>query len=284
MDYSITLLDENSADYTDYTMSDWQKNCVRVTRNGKQIIIGSSMRRYINYPVRLLHSIIDDDNTIFLTNFVKLSQEVGVHLMKTDSSFRKEDFIWESDQNRTRRTQCHKLIVLPTEPYPLRRFGDTHHKAGRIFLERVSGAELAELSTHKLMLYRLSHTGPKHPVSHTSNSIIEKSFGIPVIDQCKLVRVLTNKDIRRHCKSYYSWCYSVMIDSIFTGTDESTSVIIMHKDKDSKLKLVLQGVKGSVPFKGPVSRVIHQLIGGLQDAMGYTGNRNIEEMKKSTGL
>ncbi|VIO99607.1 Uncharacterized protein BM_BM17861 [Brugia malayi] len=45
MDYSITLLDEDSADYTDYTMSDWQKNCVRVTRNGKQIIIGSSMRR-----------------------------------------------------------------------------------------------------------------------------------------------------------------------------------------------------------------------------------------------
>ncbi len=35
-----------------------------------------------------------------------------------------------------------------------------------------------------------------------------------------------------------------------------------------------------MPFKVPASRVIHQLIGGLQDAMGYTGNRNIEEMKK----
>ncbi|PRD30063.1 UNVERIFIED_CONTAM: guaB [Trichonephila clavipes] len=100
---------------------------------------------------------------------------------------------------------------------------------------------------------------------------------------------------------------SVMIGSIFAGTDESPGEIIMYKgraykgyrgmgsisamkrgsasryfqDKDSKLKLVPQGVEGRVPFKGPASGVIHQLIGGLQAAMGYTGNRNIEEMKKN---
>ncbi|WP_423348628.1 IMP dehydrogenase [Wolbachia sp. wLmal] len=100
---------------------------------------------------------------------------------------------------------------------------------------------------------------------------------------------------------------SVMIGSIFAGTDESPGEIIMYKgrayksyrgmgsisamkrgsasryfqDKDSKLKLVPQGVEGRVSFKGPASGVIHQLIGGLQAAMGYTGNRNIEEMKKN---
>lgn len=100
---------------------------------------------------------------------------------------------------------------------------------------------------------------------------------------------------------------SVMIGSIFAGTDESPGEIIIYKgrayksyrgmgsitamkrgsasryfqNKDSKVKLVPQGVEGRVPFKGPASGVIHQLVGGLQAAMGYTGNRNIEEMKKN---
>jgi IMP dehydrogenase len=100
---------------------------------------------------------------------------------------------------------------------------------------------------------------------------------------------------------------SVMIGSIFAGTDESPGEIIMYQgraykgyrgmgsissmkrgsasryfqDKDSKLKLVPEGVEGRVPFKGPASGVIHQLIGGLRAAMGYTGNRNMEEMKKN---
>ncbi|WCR53705.1 MAG: Inosine-5'-monophosphate dehydrogenase [Wolbachia endosymbiont of Ctenocephalides orientis wCori] len=100
---------------------------------------------------------------------------------------------------------------------------------------------------------------------------------------------------------------SVMIGSIFAGTDESPGEIIMYQgraykgyrgmgsmsamkrgsasryfqDKDSKLKLVPEGVEGRVPFKGPASGVIHQLIGGLRSAMGYTGNKNIEEMQKN---
>jgi len=48
-----------------------------------------------------------------------------------------------------------------------------------------------------------------------------------------------------------------------------------------KLKLVPEGVEGRVPFKGPVSGVIHQLIGGLKAAMGYTGSGTIPEMHKN---
>ena len=48
------------------------------------------------------------------------------------------------------------------------------------------------------------------------------------------------------------------------------------------LKLVPEGVEGRVPFKGPVSAVLYQLVGGLRAAMGYTGNATIPDMKTKT--
>ena len=45
------------------------------------------------------------------------------------------------------------------------------------------------------------------------------------------------------------------------------------------LKLVPEGVEGRVPYKGPAANVIHQLVGGLKAAMGYTGNRTVPEMQ-----
>ena len=47
--------------------------------------------------------------------------------------------------------------------------------------------------------------------------------------------------------------------------------------KDS-LKLVPEGVEGRVPYKGPVGAVVHQLVGGLRAAMGYTGSRSLEDL------
>lgn len=44
-------------------------------------------------------------------------------------------------------------------------------------------------------------------------------------------------------------------------------------------KFVPEGVEGRVPFKGPVAGVVHQLIGGLRAAMGYTGSKDIEAMQ-----
>ncbi|HTW52352.1 MAG TPA: IMP dehydrogenase, partial [Stellaceae bacterium] len=97
-----------------------------------------------------------------------------------------------------------------------------------------------------------------------------------------------------------------MIGSLFAGTDESPGEVFLYQGRNYKyyrgmgsigamargsadryfqqevtdtLKLVPQGVEGRVPHKGPVGNIIHQLIGGLKAAMGYTGNRTIAEMQ-----
>jgi len=46
-------------------------------------------------------------------------------------------------------------------------------------------------------------------------------------------------------------------------------------------KFVPEGVEGRVPYKGPVASVIHQLVGGLRAAMGYTGNAGIADMQRN---
>ncbi|MBA4163576.1 MAG: IMP dehydrogenase [Erythrobacter sp.] len=48
----------------------------------------------------------------------------------------------------------------------------------------------------------------------------------------------------------------------------------------SALKLVPEGIEGQVPFKGPASDVIHQLVGGIKAAMGYTGAATLEELRQ----
>jgi len=51
-----------------------------------------------------------------------------------------------------------------------------------------------------------------------------------------------------------------------------------QEDVKDNLKLVPEGVEGQVPFKGPVKQVLHQLVGGLRAAMGYSGARSLPEM------
>jgi IMP dehydrogenase len=43
-------------------------------------------------------------------------------------------------------------------------------------------------------------------------------------------------------------------------------------------KLVPEGIEGRVPYKGPMTNIIHQLMGGLRASMGYTGNATLDEM------
>ena len=44
-------------------------------------------------------------------------------------------------------------------------------------------------------------------------------------------------------------------------------------------KLVPEGIEGRVPYKGPMSAIVHQLMGGLRSSMGYTGCIDIEQMR-----
>ena len=100
----------------------------------------------------------------------------------------------------------------------------------------------------------------------------------------------------------------VMLGSLFAGTDESPGEVFLYQGRSYKsyrgmgsvgamargsadryfqqevqneLKLVPEGVEGRVPHKGPVANVVHQLVGGLKAAMGYTGNRTIADMQRN---
>ena len=46
-------------------------------------------------------------------------------------------------------------------------------------------------------------------------------------------------------------------------------------------KLVPEGIEGRVPYRGPINKVIYQLVGGLKAGMGYTGSRNLKDLKSA---
>ncbi len=101
--------------------------------------------------------------------------------------------------------------------------------------------------------------------------------------------------------------HSVMIGSLFAGTEEAPGEVELYQGRSYKSyrgmgslgamaqkhgssdryfqesgeieKLVPEGIEGRVPYKGPLQAVVHQLVGGLRAAMGYTGCSSIEEFR-----
>jgi IMP dehydrogenase len=53
-----------------------------------------------------------------------------------------------------------------------------------------------------------------------------------------------------------------------------------QQDIKDQMKLVPEGIEGQVPFKGAAREVIHQLVGGVKAAMGYTGSRTLGELRE----
>ncbi|KIC19370.1 IMP dehydrogenase [Leisingera sp. ANG-DT] len=98
-----------------------------------------------------------------------------------------------------------------------------------------------------------------------------------------------------------------MVGSMIAGTDESPGEVILYQGRSFKSyrgmgsmgamargsadryfqkdaasdKLVPEGIEGQVPYKGGANAVIHQLVGGLRAAMGYTGCATVDEMRKN---
>ncbi len=101
---------------------------------------------------------------------------------------------------------------------------------------------------------------------------------------------------------------AAMIGSLFAGTEESPGEVFLYQGRSYKsyrgmgslgamargsadryfqqdiadsLKLVPEGIEGKVPYKGPMENILHQLVGGLRAAMGYTGAKNIANFQNS---
>ncbi|MEE2527356.1 IMP dehydrogenase [Hyphobacterium sp. HN65] len=53
-----------------------------------------------------------------------------------------------------------------------------------------------------------------------------------------------------------------------------------QKDVGDQMKLVPEGIEGQVPYKGPIGGILHQMVGGLRAAMGYTGSRTLAEFRE----
>jgi len=131
---------------------------------------------------------------------------------------------------------------------------------------------------------------------------VAKKKGIPVIADGG---IKASGDI---AKAIAAGADCVMIGSLLAGTEESPGEVILYQGRTYKdyrgmgslgamargsadryfqeevrdnMKLVPEGIEGRVPYKGPAGAVIHQLVGGLKAAMGYTGNASIPELQKN---
>lgn len=109
-------------------------------------------------------------------------------------------------------------------------------------------------------------------------------------------------------KALVAGAHSVMMGSMFAGTEEAPGEVELYQGRTYKAyrgmgslgamsktqgssdryfqdaskgaeKLVPEGIEGRVPYKGPVAAIVHQLMGGVRSAMGYTGSPDLEVMR-----
>ena len=132
-----------------------------------------------------------------------------------------------------------------------------------------------------------------------------KGKGIPIISDGG---IRYSGDI---AKAIAAGANSIMVGGLFAGTEESPGEVELYQGRSFKSyrgmgslgamaekhgskdryfqgdveaadKLVPEGIEGRVPFKGSLTQIVEQLIGGLRQSMGYTGCNNIEELQTKT--
>ncbi len=132
-----------------------------------------------------------------------------------------------------------------------------------------------------------------------------KGKGIPIISDGG---IRYSGDI---AKAIAAGADSIMVGGLFAGTEESPGEVELYQGRSFKSyrgmgslgamaekhgskdryfqgdvevtdKLVPEGIEGRVPFKGSLTQIVEQLIGGLRQSMGYTGCNNIEELQTKT--
>ncbi|MEE9434161.1 MAG: IMP dehydrogenase [Sphingorhabdus sp.] len=132
------------------------------------------------------------------------------------------------------------------------------------------------------------------------SAIEAKKAGVPVIADGGL---RTSGDV---AKALAAGGAAVMIGSLLAGTEEAPGETFLYQgrvyksyrgmgsvgamargsadryfqqDIKDQLKLVPEGIEGQVPFKGPAADIVHQLVGGVKAAMGYTGSKTIADLQ-----
>ena len=131
-------------------------------------------------------------------------------------------------------------------------------------------------------------------------AVVCREHGVPAIADGG---IRTSGDI---VKAIAAGADAVMVGSVLAGTDESPGEVFLYQGRSYKsyrgmgsigamargsadryfqqditdmLKLVPEGIEARVPYKGPVSAVLHQMVGGLRAGMGYTGSPNIGDLQ-----